>query len=543
MTRPTYENFDFRAPDYVSVFKWRAEFLQRIRADPRAIAAVKAHYRNAPWDFINDWGVTYDPRNIAEGKPAVMPFILFKRQIECVEWVMERLRNGEPGLIEKSRDVGLSWLTVAIGCSLCVLGESVTIGFGSRKEEYVDKVGHPKSLFWKARMFMKYLPAEFRGGWVDGGDAHMRVGFSATGSVMTGEAGDNIGRGDRTMMHFVDESAHLQRAELIEASLSATTNCRIDLSSVNGMNNVFAQKRHSGKVPVFVFDWRDDPRKDDEWYKRQCEILPFVTVKQEIDRDYLASNEGQIIEGPWIQAAIDAHIKLGIEPTGERVAGLDIADEGTDKNALAFRHGILLTGYEAWSGQGSDIYNTTARAFEECGKRGIALVRYETDGLGAGVRGDANVINAAREGKVEFEAWRAAGPVVDPEAYIIKGIKPKPGDIIPKNKDHYANAKAQAWFHLRALFENTYKAVQAKKAGIEYKFDPDEIIALDGKMKGLTQLISELSQPVRGQTSTGKIVVEKSPSGMASPNAADSVMIAWAPKPKKRASFLTARVA
>lgn len=41
---------------------------------------------------------------------------------------------------------------------------------------------------------------------------------------------------------------------------SQTTNCKIDLSSVNGAN-AFYRKRHSGKVKVFVFDWRDDPRK------------------------------------------------------------------------------------------------------------------------------------------------------------------------------------------------------------------------------------------------------------------------------------------
>jgi hypothetical protein len=46
----------------------------------------------------------------------------------------------------------------------------------------------------------------------------------------------------------VDESAFLKRPALIDAALSQTTRCRIDLSSVNGMANPFAQKRHSGKI-------------------------------------------------------------------------------------------------------------------------------------------------------------------------------------------------------------------------------------------------------------------------------------------------------
>lgn len=75
----------------------------------------------------------------------------------------------------------------------------------------------------------------------------MRVEFPETGAVIKGEAGDNIGRGDRTTLYLVDEAAFLQRPLLIDAALSQTTRCRIDLSSVNGMANPFAQKRHGGR--------------------------------------------------------------------------------------------------------------------------------------------------------------------------------------------------------------------------------------------------------------------------------------------------------
>jgi hypothetical protein len=38
--------------------------------------------------------------------------------------------------------------------------------------------------------------------------------------VLKGEAGDNIGRGDRTTLYFVDEAAFLQRPLLIDAALA-----------------------------------------------------------------------------------------------------------------------------------------------------------------------------------------------------------------------------------------------------------------------------------------------------------------------------------
>lgn len=90
----------------------------------------------------------------------------------------------------------------------------------------------------------------------------MRILFPETESAMTGEAGDGIGRGDRTSFYIVDESAFLERPYLADASLSATTNCRQDISTPNGMANSFAERRHSGKIDVFTFHWRDDPRKD-----------------------------------------------------------------------------------------------------------------------------------------------------------------------------------------------------------------------------------------------------------------------------------------
>jgi phage terminase large subunit len=117
----------------------------------------------------------------------------------------------------------------------------------------------------------------------------MRLVFPDTGSAIVGEAGDHIGRGGRSSIYFVDEAAHLERPKLIEASLASNTDCRIDISSVAGMANPFAEKRHSGRVKVFTFSWRDDPRKGPEWYAQQQAKLDPVTLAAEVDMDYRAS--------------------------------------------------------------------------------------------------------------------------------------------------------------------------------------------------------------------------------------------------------------
>lgn len=516
--------FDFRNPDYVQVFEWRVERLQRIRkamAEPggeNVLPRLKEYYRDHPAQFIQDFGMTFDPRNPERGLPTVIPFLLFPKQEEYIEWVMERWKAQEPGITEKSRDMGMSWVTVGLGATLCLFRQGIVVGYGSRKEEYVDKLGAPKSLFYKARMFVQALPKEFRGSWDKKRDApHMRIMFPDTESIMTGEAGDGIGRGDRTSVYFVDESAHLERPELIDASLSATTNCRQDLSSVNGTANPFAIKRHSGKIAVFTFHWRDDPRKDDAWYQKQCDTLPAVVVAQEIDLNYAASVEGVVIPSAWVQAAVGAAIKLGIRPSGLRRGALDVADEGQDKNAFAGRYGFELEVLEEWSGKGDDIFGTTVKAHGLCDTHGYPRYLYDADGLGSGVRGDARVINEerTREGirEIQVEPFRGSGAVEDPKGEMVKERT---------NEDFFANAKAQSWWALRMRFLATYRAVVEGMA-----YNEADIISLPASLPLLARLTAELSQPTYLLNNAGKMLINKAPSGSKSPNLADAVMIAF----------------
>jgi len=528
--------FDFKAPDYTMVFRHRVERINRIRADPKCMPALRKFYRDNPAQFIIDWGVTFDPRNPERGLPSIVPFLLFPKQEEWANWIVDRWQRQEPGLTEKSRDMGMSWVSVALACTLCLFRDGLVIGFGSRKEEYVDKIGAPKCLFYKARMFMQYLPEEFKQGWDIGKDApHLRLNFPGTGSAISGESGDGIGRGDRASIYFVDEAAFLERPQLVEASLSQTTNCRQDISSANGMANPFAQKRHSGKIQVFTFHWRDHPGRDDDWYEKQKARLDPVTVAQEIDIDYTASVEGVLVPSAWVQAAIDAHVKLGIKPTGVRRGALDVADEGIDLNAYCGRNGIVIQHLSAWSGKGSDIFYTVEEAFRISDAYGYEGFDYDADGLGAGVRGDARVLNDRRKEKhdkgdrreklLSVEPFRGSGGVFEPEREMVEKRK---------NQDFFANYKAQSWWYLRILFQNTFRAIQ----GMDY--DPDQIISIPSDLENRDKLVIELSQPTYTKNGTGKILIDKAPEGTRSPNLADAVMIAFAPR--RRATKISSKL-
>lgn len=517
---------DYRNPDYPAIFEKRLARLAKLRSKPEMLPALKVHYKANPVDFIRDWGVTSDPRNIERNLPAVIPLVPFPRQEEWMHWLLDRWRNGEGGLTEKSRDMGCSVCFMALASTLALFHTGYVAGVGSRKEDLVDRVGDPKTLFYKARMFLQHVPREFRGGWDVNNkllSSHMKLEIPATGATITGEAGDNIGRGGRTSMYLCDEKAFARNQHAIDAALSQNTRCQIDLSSVNGPNH-FAQKRHGGKVGVFTFHWRDDPRKDDEWYAKEVARLDPLIVAQEIDLDYSASQDGVVIPSAWVQAAIDICEFLGIEVPGGPRGALDVADEGRDKNAFAMRRGVRLRHIESWSGKGSDIFATSTRAFHLCDTLGLRAFDYDADGLGAGVRGDARVLNErrGRAQQIEAGAWRGSGEVAEPDAFAIAPSSDGAGNG-RTNRDFFANRKAQGWWHLRQRFQNTFRARNGEP------YDPELLIDLPKNLPELSVLCNELSQPTYSINTNGKLLIDKQPDGMPSPNHADVVMMVYAP--------------
>jgi phage terminase large subunit len=94
-----------------------------------------------------------------------------------------------------------------------------------------------------------------------------------------------------------------------------------------------------------------------------------------------------------------------------------------------------------------------------------------------------------------------------------------------KNKDFFANMKAQSWWALRNRFEQTHRAIIQKMP-----VDMDAIISIDPNLAELEPLRSELSQITYSINQTGKILIDKQPPGALSPNRADSLMIAFNPQ-------------
>ena len=212
----------------------------------------------------------------------------------------------------------------------------------------------------------------------------MKMLNPANGSVIVGETGDNIGRGGRTGIYFKDESAFYEHPELIDAALSQTSNCKIDVSTPNGNGNPFYRKRHSGKVKVFTFHWRDDPRKGAEWYAKQQNDLDAVVLAQEVDIDYNASTSDSWISGALVETAQ----RLGpadVEANGPWIVSVDAAHMGDDESVVSRRRGLLtlpLIVYRKLDGPAlAAAVEEACHALVDAGGR-IGMISIELDGPG-----------------------------------------------------------------------------------------------------------------------------------------------------------------
>lgn len=518
------------------VFAWRQSQVLKLRGQPELIQGARSYYATHPVEFINHWTDTYDPRKAGPDSMARMPFILFEKQAELVEFLHACLINEENGLIEKSRDMGATWVCSAFSVWLWLFWPGASVGWGSRKQELVDKIGDPDSIFEKIRMLINGLPAFFYpdGFSITENMSYMKIVNPETGATITGESGDNIGRGGRKLIYFKDESAHYERPEKIEAALSDNTRVQMDLSSVHGLGNVFARRREAGKLwtgkvdpnntQVFIMDWRDHPEKNDDWYnarkeKARSEGLLHIFA-QEVDRDYAASVQGVLIQREWVNAAIDAHIKLDLPEDGPWCSALDVADsEAGDTNAQATRKGIILRELEEWGARDPAV--TARRAISNVAKLGHISLQYDCIGVGVSVKSEVNNLKDTNSlpGNVKMVPWDAGAAVLKPEKRVIPGDRES-----PLNKDFYTNLKAQGWWELRNRFYRTWRAVNE---GAQY--DPDSLISIDSRIPSLRQLEKELCQVVAGEGARLKLKIEKSPPGTSSPNEGDAVMMCYWP--------------
>jgi len=307
--------------DLAGNLRWRAAVQRRAMEDPEYAAAMRDACSRDPLFWLSGFGWTYDPRRKPSSK---LPFILYPFQEEAILDLVGAIGDHDL-LVEKSRDMGASWLCIAAiaWCFLFRPGQSFLLV--SRVEEYVDKAGNPKAMFWKLDYLLDNLPSWLK---PEGYNPNihrckLHIENPANGSVVDGESTTgNVARGDRRTAIMLDEFAAVEQGHRVLASTRDATNCRIFNSTPAGTSNAFYDVRQT-QIKKLRMHWSRHPLKAaglyttaedgtlkvldpaglpegyepildgklrSPWYDNECKRSASAQeIAQELDIDYLGS--------------------------------------------------------------------------------------------------------------------------------------------------------------------------------------------------------------------------------------------------------------
>jgi hypothetical protein len=252
--------------DVPANLRFRRELLAMAGADQLAAAQIREMCSKDLLFYVNAFGWTYDPRC----QVSALPFVTYGFQDEALVGVAECVVDGRDYAMPKSRDMGASWIGLTAYEWFWHFRDALSFLLISRNEDYVDKKGNPKSLFWKIDFLHEHQPKWLlpSGRWLGWGDPNRKILHlrnSDNGSVIDGESttGD-AGRGDRRTAMFIDEHAafELNDGFRVLRATRDTTKCRGFNSTPQGANNGFYEVVHNTSARQFRLHWSVHPEKN-----------------------------------------------------------------------------------------------------------------------------------------------------------------------------------------------------------------------------------------------------------------------------------------
>lgn len=310
-----------------------------------------------------------------------IPFLLYDYQEKAARIIIEAITKGHDLPIEKSRDMGLSWLIIAIfvwGWNFH--GWDVLVG--SQKAENVDKRGNMKSLVEKARYITERSPE-----WLvphlelHKHDKEMLLIHPINGATFFGESNNpNFGRSDRRKAILFDEFASWEQTDKAAWQACAhSSSCRIPLSTatLRGTNCHFYTVVNAAKkkgLPYLRLHWTLHPTYNKDsyvtelgdtrspWYDEEVKRAPTMNeVHQELDIDYDASMGDKVFPNFSLDSNVSELVEY--DPSGGPV--YMSADFGLDTTAFLWwqidREKGLINVIDEYQndggGEGKDIYH------------------------------------------------------------------------------------------------------------------------------------------------------------------------------------------
>lgn len=251
---------------------------------------------------------------------------------------------------------------------------------------------------------------------------------------------------------------------------------------------------------------------------------------------YYETVENPLIRQKWFDACIDAHLKLGFEPTGREVLSFDPSDMGLDPAAYTYRHGsVYLEAEEKTKG---DIFEKCDWALDKAIELKVDDFVFDGDGMGGTLR--ERVANKLKGKKIDWMMFKGSEGPEDPEA-LYQDYRGGKDDKPRKNKDVFSNQRSQKYVDLASRVYKTWEAVEKGKY-----HDPDKLISFSSGIKVINKIRSELCRLPLKSNGNGKIQLmtkkELKALGIPSPNIGDSAMMSLK-QPKLETEYEPIRVA
>ena len=288
--------------DFDGNIRYRAQLLKACEVDEVLRAEVKELCKKDILYWINCFCYTKDPRR----KPDILPYITYQFQDEHILDVKNAIDNQHDLLNDKSRDMGVSWDILYAFSHYWLFEDGSDFRVGSRKEDFVDKLGDIDTLLEKIRFNLRrqplwMLPKDFD---FDKCAGFMRIINPTNGNAIIGEsANEHFGSGGRRKAILLDEFAKWDNS-IAGAAWTATADvskCRIVVSTPVGAANKFAQLSlgTKEKIKKSTLHWTLHPDKaKDAYYLNNGIPIPLETPQ----KAFLAWKQGVEVRSPWYDA-------------------------------------------------------------------------------------------------------------------------------------------------------------------------------------------------------------------------------------------------
>jgi hypothetical protein len=261
---------------------YRRRVLASCRSSARNRAAVREMCRRDFLFFVCVFVWQYNPAKLGK---EVGPFVPWPFQDEAARAVLAAIADQKDLVIEKSREMGASWLCLLVIVWVWLFHPRKKILVISRDEKAVDNDKDADSLFWKVDFVLANLPGFLMPqGW-DQKKHRQRLSFNnpETKSQITGAASTGkSGVGGRATFIFLDEFSQVREDYEMLHRTSNTAGCRIFNGTHLGMGTAFYELTRRENIRKLRMHWTQHPDKVAGLYRYN----PITKTTEVLDAGY-----------------------------------------------------------------------------------------------------------------------------------------------------------------------------------------------------------------------------------------------------------------